>query len=232
MTTMIEPIAPAVSPSIPSAIPAEWTLADMLAHLGDLPPNRIRMSPPPGMATEKDVLEAESRFGRICELVDGVLVEKTVGYYESMVASEVNRLLGNFVHENALGIILTADGTLKILPDQVRVPDCCFLAWNRFPNRQLPREPIPALAPDLAIEVLSEGNTKREMERKLRDYFAAGVRLVWYIDPRTRTARAYTAPDGGTAVEADGALFGGEVLPGFDLRLADLFAQVEGRPPA
>ncbi len=65
MATATLPIAPAIPPLIASAIPAEWTLADMLAHLGDLPPNRIRMYPPPGMATEKDVLEAESRFGRI-----------------------------------------------------------------------------------------------------------------------------------------------------------------------
>ena len=69
----------------------------------------------------------------------------------------------------------------------------CFIAWERFPNRQLPREPIPALAPDLAIEVLSEGNTEQEMQRKLHDYFTAGVRLVWYIDPRSRSAKSYTA---------------------------------------
>ncbi len=80
--------------------------------------------------------------------------------------------------------------------------------------------------------MLSEGNTKREMERKLRDYFAAGVRLVWYIDPRTRTARAYTAPDGGTAVEADGRSPAAKCCRGSSLRLTDLFAQVEGQPSA
>jgi Uma2 family endonuclease len=232
MATMISPIPSAVPTSIPSAIPAEWTLADMLEHLGDLPPNRIRMYPPLGTATEKDVLEAESRFGRICELVDGVLVEKTMGYYESMVASEIIRLLGNFVHEHDPGIVLGEAGTLRVLPSQVRIPDVCFIAWERFPGRRLPAEPIPALAPDLAIEVLSEGNTKPEMERKLRDYFAAGVRLVWYVDPGTRTARVYTAPDGGTPVEADGVLSGGDVLPGFELPMKDLFAYVEGQRPA
>ena len=65
------------------------------------------------------------------------------------------------------------------------------------------------------------------MAQKLRDYFAGGTRLVWYIDPRTRTARAYTSPGDSTLVDQRGFLSGGEVLPGFELRLAELFAEVE-----
>jgi len=216
---------------VPSPTFADWTLADMLEHLGAIPPNRIRMYPFPGTATEKDVLEAERRFGRICELVDGVLVEKTMGYYESRVAVAVSFFLELHLRDKNLGIVLGADGTLKILPDQVRIPDVCFISWERFPNRQLPPEPIPAVAPDLAVEVLSEGNTEGEMERKLRDYFAAGVRLVWYIDPKTRSARVYTAPDHCERVDENGILPGGEVLPGFELPMKDLFAHVEGRHP-
>lgn len=216
--------------SSPTSLFAECTLADVLEHLGGIPPSRVRMDPPPGTATEKDVLEAEPRCGRICELVDGVLVEKTMGYYESMVASTIIYLLNAFVRAHDLGIVLGEAGTLKILPHQVRVPDVSFISWDRFPNRRLPPEPIPALAPDLAVEVLSEANTEREMERKLRDYFAAGVRLVWYVDPKTRSARVYTAPGSCTLVAEDGALSGGDVLPGLDLPMKGLFAQVEGRP--
>ena len=73
----------------PSVFPCDWTLADFWTHLGGIPPERIRMSPLPGTATEKDVVEAESRAGRICELIDGVLVEKTMGYRESFVAARV-----------------------------------------------------------------------------------------------------------------------------------------------
>ena len=82
----------------------------------------------------------------------------------------------------------------------MRVPDVCFISWDRFPNRELPAEPIPDLAPDLAIEVLSASNTAGEMQRKLHDYFTAGVRLVWYIDPQTRSAKSYTAEDQFVAV--------------------------------
>jgi len=65
------------------------------------------------------------------------------------------------------------------------------------------------------------------MKRKLREYFQAGVRLVWYIEPKTRTARAYTAASECTEISSDGALLGGDVLPGFELPLAQLFARVE-----
>jgi Uma2 family endonuclease len=80
-------------------------------------------------------------------------------------------------------------------------------------------------APDLAVEVLSEGNTPAEMNRKLGEYFAGGVRLVWLIDPDTQTALAYTSPDKSNFIGADGALDGGDVLPGFGLPLRDLFAE-------
>ena len=112
-----------------------------------------------------------------------------------------------------------------ILPHQVRIPDVCFISWDHFPNRQLPSEPIPALAPDLAIEVLSKSNTQAEMQRKLRDYFTAGVRLVWYIDPRTRSAKSYTAENQCVEVAESQSLSGGDVLPGFELPLRELFAK-------
>jgi Uma2 family endonuclease len=185
------------------------------------------MFPPPGTATENDVLTAEGHTGRICELIDGVLVEKTMGYLESLVAAEIIYLLKTFLKTHDLGIVLGEAGTLRILPHQVRVPDVCFIAWERFPNRQLPREPIPVLVPDLAIEVLSEGNTEQEMQRKLHDYFTAGVRLVWYIDPRSRSAKSYTAENQCVEVAEAQTLLGGDVLPGFELSLSTLFAKVE-----
>ncbi len=217
---------------VPSVLPVEWTFADVLEHLGGIPLHRVRAVPPPGMATEKDVLEAESRTGRICELVDGVLVEKTMGYYESLLAAILIRLLGDFVEKHNLGIVLGEAGTLKILPKQVRIPDVSFIGWERFPGHRLPPEPIPAVAPDLAVEVLSEGNTPGEMQRKLRDYFQAGVRMVWYLDPKTRSVEVYTAPDRRVVVDERGTLDGGDVLPGFQLPLAELFARAEGRRQA
>jgi Uma2 family endonuclease len=205
----------------------DGTLADLLQELGNIPPSRVRLNPPPGTATEQDVLEVERRTGLAPELIDGVLVEKAVGYLESLLAVALAARLRDFVRPGKLGIVLGEGGTLRILPGQVRVPDICFVRRERFPGGELPDTAIPPLAPDLAIEILSRGNTEGEMQRKLRDYFAAGVRLVWYIDPRERTARVFTAPDQCSVLGENDALSGGDVLPGFALPLTELFAEME-----
>ena len=184
------------------------------------------MVPAPGTATENDVTEANIHADRLCELVDGALVQKTADFIESYLATQVACRLIGFSNKHDLGIVLGAGGTLKILPDQVRIPDVCFISWDHFPNRQLPPEPIPSLAPDLAVEVLSDGNTEAEMQRKLRDYFTAGVRLVWYIDPGTRSAKSYTGENQCVEVAESQSLSGGDVLPGFELPLSELFAKV------
>lgn len=175
--------------------PAEWiTVADLWERLGQVPLQRIRLIPAPGTATEQDVLNLLDHQDCICELIDGVLVEKAMGYVESVLAMAVGEYIRRFVRKGKLGIVSGPDGTLQILPSQVRIPDVCFISWERFPGGKLPSAPIPAVAPDLAVEVLSKSNSEGEMQRKLHDYFTAGVRLVWYIDPRTRTATVYTAP--------------------------------------
>jgi Uma2 family endonuclease len=206
--------------------PADWTLADLLAHFGDISPSRIRLFPAPGVAVERDVTAIHDREHRLYELVDGVLVEKVLGYQESVLAMELGRLLGNFVAEHERGLVAGPDGTMRLMPGLVRIPDISFVAWERLSGRRIPDGPLPDLVPDLAVEVLSEGNTAKEMERKLKDYFFAGVRLVWYVDPSRRTVQVYTAPDQQTELGEGQTLEGGAVLPGFALPLEQLFAKL------
>jgi Uma2 family endonuclease len=208
--------------------PAAWTVADLAELFGPMPASRIRTDPPPGRATEQDVIDLEAREDRLYELVEGVLVEKTVGYYESYLAAFLIRMLGNFVAAAKLGIVAGEAGMMRLAAGLVRIPDVSFVSWDRLPGRRVPREPIPDLAPDLAVEVLSESNTAREMERKLHDYFAAGVRLVWYVDPEARTVRVYTAPDQSALLREEDTLDGGAVPPGFALPLRELFAEPAG----
>jgi Uma2 family endonuclease len=221
-----------MSQSLLSAPPIE-TLADLLDRLGNIPPERIRFHPAPGTGTEQDVVAAaEAADERLCELVDGVLVEKSMGYYEARLAAVLGYFLEAYLTDHDLGIVLGADGMTRLEPGLVRIPDVSFFSWDRFPDRTLPRAPIPDLAPDLAVEVLSQSNTPREMERKLHDYFRAGTKLVWYVDPERRTATVYTAPDQSTVVAEDGVLDGGAVLPGFRLAMKDWFARAGERGSA
>ncbi len=210
-----------------TAIPDDWTVADMLAQLGGVSPDRIHLSAMPGRASEDDLLAFQARSGRICELIDGVLVEKIMGAPEALLAGYILHLFWQHLESHNLGIVLAPDGLLRILGRQIRVPDVSFIRWERLAGRQVPREQVFPIAPDLAIEILSPGNTEGEMSRKLHDYFTAGVRLVWYIDPASRTARAYTAADEGVAFGATGVLAAGEVLPGFQLPLERLFATLD-----
>jgi Uma2 family endonuclease len=199
------------------------TLADLLQRFGPIPAARIRSDPAPGTATEQDVIRLEARDNRLFELVDGVLVEKAMGFYESYLAMRLGRFLLAFVEQHDLGIVAGEAGMLRLAPGLVRIPDVSFVAWDRLPDRRIPREPIPDLAPDLVVEVLSEGNTPREMDQKLHDYFAAGVRLAWYVLPNLQEVHVYTAPDRREVVTREHTLHGGEVLPGFTLPVHRLF---------
>jgi Uma2 family endonuclease len=218
-----------------SPFPKDATLADVLEQLGKISPHRVRVNPPIGKATERDVLNILDHENRLCELVDGTLVEKPMGLLESYLAGVINRLLGTFVEEHDLGIVSVPDGTLRLMPGLVRMPDVAFISWNQLPNRKCPNEPIPSLYPELAVEVLSESNTRSEMKRKLGEYFSSGAQLVWLVDPIERIVDVYTAPDRFTRLEEGDVLDGGDLLPGFELPLKDLFARVEKpkrrRPP-
>ncbi len=207
-----------------------WTAADLVARFGPIPLHRIHFNPPPGTATEEDVIEINERHDTLCELVDGVLVEKVMGIYEAYLAVVIIRVLGSYVAEERLGIVLGPDGMMRLSPGLVRVPDVSYISIDRLPGGKVPRQAMFGLAPDLAVEVLSKGNTRQEMERKLRDYFAAGVRQVWYVDPWPQEVRVYDSPERFAVVGLQGTLEGGPLLPGFRLELKDLFAE-PGQPP-
>lgn len=202
----------------------DWTVADLHQRFGPMRLSRICFEPPPGRATEEDIDDLEQRTNRLFELVDGALVEKTMGSYESLVGGEVYARLREFVRRHRLGWVLPSDGMLRLWPGRVRIPDACFISREQTPDGRFPRqERIASLYPDLAVEVLSDSNTREEMDEKLRDYFQSGTRLVWYIDPRTQSAEIFTSVDRKTTVFSDGQLTGDPVLPGLTIPLKDLF---------
>src|SRR5260370_18720142 len=90
------------------------TVADLRRRLGGIPLARIWYHPAPGTATEKDVIEAENRENRLCELVDGTLVEKAMGFEESRLALRLGLLIGSYVDQSDLGICVGADGMMRL----------------------------------------------------------------------------------------------------------------------
>jgi Uma2 family endonuclease len=206
-----------------ASIPTDLTVADISDQFGPISLGRIRTNPKPGSATEQDVVDIEAHEDLLFELYDGVLVQKTIGFYESYLAGLLVYFLNEFVQSRDLGIIAGAGEMLKLFPGEVRIPDVSFVSWDQLPNRRIPREPIPALAPALAVEVVSKGNTPREMERKLSEYFSAGTSLVWYVYPNSRSVHIFTSPTSQVILNENQTLDGGDVLPGFELPLSRLF---------
>jgi Uma2 family endonuclease len=205
------------------AIEIVSTLAELMGRLGDVPLDRVQMRPAPGTATIQDVIVAQQREGRLCELVDGVLVEKALGYPESVVAGLILTALNVFVLPRKLGQVSGADGTIELMPDLVRIPDVAFTSRERLRDSNYSPTAVPRLAPNLVVEVLSESNTAREMSVKRQEYFAAGVELVWEVDPKQRGATVYRSLTDSEQLTERDQLDGWRVLPGFELSLAELF---------
>lgn len=208
---------------VAAILPPE-TIAEMWERLGSVPLNRIRMFPPPGTATVEDVERLCNREPKcLCELVDGVLVEKAMGHVESRLAARLIQILGGYLDDHDLGIVAGADGPHRLLPDQVRFPDVAFIAYENIPEDADPKTAVPDWIPSLAVEVVSESNTKAEMARKLKDYFDAGVKLVWYVDPPTRSVWVYHSPEDFVTKSEHEELDGEDVLPGFRVSIRDWF---------
>lgn len=150
-----------------------------------------------------------------------------MGFRESLLAVLISTALNNFVQRGKLGVVAGADGMLRLFPGLVRIPDVAFVSTERLPGGHVPKEAIPHLVPDLAVEVLSASNTEAEMTRKRSEYFKAGVRLVWMVDLESRTVMVFTSVNESHTLSEDGTLDGGEVLRGFTLSLRELFAKLD-----
>src|SRR5258708_6039291 len=109
--------------SLASLLGGPRTLADLLDELGGIDPGRVALTPPPGKATEKHLLRLNEHTDKLFELVDGVLVEKVMGFPEAVLASDLSRLLGNFVVSQDKGLVAGADAALRLMPGLVRLPE-------------------------------------------------------------------------------------------------------------
>jgi Uma2 family endonuclease len=203
------------------------TWEDRLHDLGNIPASRVRTDPAPGMATMEDVTRLRNTERRLYELVDGTLVEKSMGWQESLLAGVLLHWLHSYLDAHRIGVATGADGMTRLFGDTVRGSDVAFVAWDRIPNGQIPTDPIPDLVPNFVIEVLSPNNTFAEMSRKRREYFHAGVELLWMVDHRVRTITVFRTALDATVNSDDKIIDGGNVLPGWQVNIAELFSRLD-----
>ena len=159
------------------------------------------------------------------ELDDGVVVAVNVGTESSVIAGELYRRLANHVIDQRLGMAFPPETAFRCFPghpNRARKPDVSFVAAQRMPSEGVPRGYM-TIAPDLAVEVVSPRDVAGEVDRKVREYGELPISLLWVIFPDTVSALIYRNGRAAGDVAADESLDGEPVVPGFRVRLRDLF---------
>lgn len=160
-----------------------------------------------------------------CELVAGELIREPLpGEAHGTVAATITGRLFLFLREHRLGRLYAAETGFVLArdPDTVRGPDAAFVSRERDATT-VRRGPFFEGAPDLAVEVLSPSNTRREIEDKTHEYLAAGASVVWVVDPDRKTVTVHRPGHDPESLSREDVLDGGAVLPGLRLPVADLF---------
>ena len=135
---------------------------------------------------------------------------------------------GVFLLAHPIGRVATESGTITQRdPDTVRGPDVSFYSIERMPLGQRINR-FPDIAADLCVEVLSPSNSKSDIATKIIEYFTADVRMVWVVDPDHRSVTVYRSAADATWLNEADTLDGGDILPGFTCKVADLFASIGG----
>jgi Uma2 family endonuclease len=182
-------------------------------------------------ADELLVMPHRDEHGNDCrlELIRGELkVMSPTKPLHGILCARLAAALINFVEADELGMAFGAETGFRVEqdPDSVLGIDASFVSRERLQSVETFDKFMP-FAPDLAVEVLSPGNTVSEIDEKIAMYFAAGSRLVWIVNPKRRTVAVYTAPLEVRIIGEHDTLDGGDVLPGFELELAKLFVAVK-----
>ena len=160
------------------------------------------------------------------ELLRGTLVSEPVpGRIHGRTVARISQLLSNFVNAKRLGVVYTGDTGFVLArhPDTVRGPDVAFLSNERERETEGARPYIPG-APDLAVEVVSPSDRTREVLGKVSDYLAAGSRIVWVVNPVREEVSVFRSPFAPRVLADTDLLDGEDVLPGFSVTIAEIFA--------
>lgn len=172
-----------------------------------------------------DELLAMGDLGR-CELIKGEIIRMApAGFEHGGVEGDIFRLVANFVEAGHLGVARPSDTGFIIgrNPDTVRAPDVAFIRKERLPKG--PRRGFFDGAPDLAVEVISPSDSWSEVLDKVNDWLAAGTISVWVADPPSQSIHVYHTDQQAVVYKLHDELRDETVLPGFVLKLTDVFRQ-------
>ncbi len=153
------------------------------------------------------------------ELITMAPASEDHGFIEIELASRLHQ----FVKAHRLGRVYAGDTGFRLSDDTVRSPDVAFVRKDRV--AELRSQGFAKGAPDLAVEILSPSNSFRQMTRKVRQYFAAGCHTVWVVHPDRKEVEVFEATGSDCTLTAEDILEAPELLPGFSVPVAELFAE-------
>ena len=163
------------------------------------------------------------------ELVDGQLVERNLGAESSAIAAKILGLLFIFLQTHRIGKPFTSEASYQCFGKNrkgIRRADVSFISRERLPGGRVPKGTL-AVAPDLAVEVVSPNDTSEEVDSKAMLWLEAGSRLVWIVSPANQTVRIHrprSAANGPISIlSAADQITGEDVLPGFTAKVRDFF---------
>lgn len=162
--------------------------------------------------------EMPENKNRLLELINGEIVEKMASFTPSKVAMRMGRFIGNFADE--FGYVTGADGSYILAEDYEFMPDVGYISKARL--SQEPEREVQG-PPDLAVEVKSPSDSKRQLRLKVEDYLRFGTKMVWLVFPDDRRVEVYVPGADVREFGLDDVLDGGDVLPGFKLAVRDIF---------
>lgn len=162
------------------------------------------------------------------ELVRGELKETMpTSILHGIIAGRIAGLLAVFLMQTKLGEVLTAETGFKLFVNErtVRVPDVAFLSNEKLAEIEDFSKFFNG-TPDLAVKVISPSETYDEVQGKLEDYLAAGVKIVWIVRPKQKSVTVYNSLFDFKTFQEDEELEGGDVLPQFKCKLQDIFGNL------
>ena len=160
-----------------------------------------------------------------CELDKGEIHRMALaGGEHGKLSARLARILDEYVETHDLGVVCGAQAgfILRTGPDTFRAPDAAFVASAHLPPTGIPKGYWP-FAPDLAVEVIAPEDRFEEMQAKVAKYFSAGTRLVWIVEPATRTIFVYQSIHKVQSLGEDEELSGGDVINGFSCPIKRMF---------
>jgi Uma2 family endonuclease len=173
-------------------------------------------------------LQALPEDGFMHEVVNGELVMSPKNnWFHGRICTRLLFAIGNFAAAHRLGAVLDSSTGFWMFNRNCRAPDVSFVPKSRLAALGFkPNETrfFPG-APDLAIEVLSENNTRAEIDERLKDFFGSGTRLAWIVDPDQQRVEVCHSPTRRQLIGSGGLLDGEDLLPGFQYAIADLFKE-------